>query len=219
MYEVCGTICAIDIFCLSETHMQDEPEELYSIDGYSFISKPRCNGLGGGVAIYISERINWTRRYDLESELECVWIEVFPIKSKSFLICAIYRPPDSSSYTHANFENLFANMLNSATADSKEAIIMGDLNVNYRKKDDHPKIKAIISVNGFKQIVKKATRTTLKRQCQPQCICLHFTLKVMECQQITIINISLVLCRYNSVKMSKYNHRMVEIYDGLKTKT
>jgi hypothetical protein len=46
-----------------------------------------------------------------------------------------------------------------------------------------------------------------------------FTLKVMECQQITIINISLVLCRYNSVKMSKYNHRMVEIYDGLKTKT
>ena len=151
----------IDIFCLSETHMQDEPEELYSIDGYSFISKPRCNGLGGGVAIYISERINWTRRYDLESELECVWIEVFPIKSKSFLICAIYRPPDSSSYTHANFENLFANMLSSATADSKEAIIMGDLNVNYRKKDDHPKIKAIISVNGFKQIVKKATRTTL----------------------------------------------------------
>jgi hypothetical protein len=44
-------------------------------------------------------------------------------------------------------------------------------------------------------------------------------LKVMECQQITIINISLVLCRYNSVKMSKFNHRMVEIYDGLKTKT
>jgi hypothetical protein len=60
---------------------------------------------------------------------------------------------------------------------------------------------------------------SLKRQCQPQCICLHFTLKVMECQQITIINISLVLCCYNSVKMSKYNHRMVEIYDGLKTKT
>jgi hypothetical protein len=36
----------------------------------------------------------------------------------------------------------------------------------------------------------------------------------MECQQITIINISLVLCRYNSVKMSKYNYRMVEIYDA-----
>jgi hypothetical protein len=77
----------------------------------------------------------------------------------------------------------------------------------------------------FGQITSSITLTYilyylhLKRQCQPQCICLHFTLKVMECQQITIINISLVLCRYNSVKMSKYNHRMVEIYDGLKTKT
>ena len=71
----------------------------------------------------------------------------------------------------------------------------------------------------FDNITIMAQRVGLKRQCQPQCICLHFTLKVMECQQITIINISLVLCRYNSVKMSKYNHRMVEIYDGLKTKT
>ena len=61
---------------------------------------------------------------------------------------------------------------------------------------------------------QKSKAIALKRQCQPQCICLHFTLKVMECQQIAIINISLVLCRYNSVKMSKYNHRMVEIYDG-----
>ena len=69
------------------------------------------------------------------------------------------------------------------------------------------------------QLTLHAQSLSLKRQCQPQCICLHFTLKVMECQQITIINISLVLCRYNSVKMSKYNHRMVEIYDGLKTKT
>ena len=74
--------------------------------------------------------------------------------------------------------------------------------------------------SSIAQILAQSARAfSLKRQCQPQCICLHFTLKVMECQQITIINISLVLCRYNSVKMSKYNHRMVEIYDGLKTKT
>jgi hypothetical protein len=77
---------------------------------------------------------------------------------------------------------------------------------------------AMKSINSMQRESSSIT-VILKRQCQPQCICLHFTLKVMECQQITIINISLVLCRYNSVKMSKYNHRMVEIYDGLKTKT
>ena len=61
------------------------------------------------------------------------------------------------------------------------------------------------------RVLKEALSTTMHL--------FTFYLKVMECQQITIINISLVLCRYNSVKMSKYNHRMVEIYDGLKTKT
>ena len=38
----------IDIFTLSETHIQDEPEELYAINGYSFINHSRCGGLGGG---------------------------------------------------------------------------------------------------------------------------------------------------------------------------
>jgi hypothetical protein len=84
---------------------------------------------------------------------------------------------------------------------------------------NHKLLKAVSTWMHAKIYFNVWTGLSLKRQCQPQCICLHFTLKVMECQQITIINISLVLCRYNSVKMSKYNHRMVEIYDGLKTKT
>ena len=39
-------------------------EELHSVSGYSFISQPRCIDLGGSVAIYISDRINWIRRHD-----------------------------------------------------------------------------------------------------------------------------------------------------------
>ena len=150
----------IDIFTLSETHIQDEPEELYAINGYSFINHSRCDGLGGGVAIYISERINWVRRCDLESELECIWLEIFSVKSKSFLICAMYRPPDNSSYLHANFKHLFANMLGLAIKNSKEVILMGDLNVNYHRKEDNTEIKSIISINDFKQTVKEATRIT-----------------------------------------------------------
>ncbi|CAB4038162.1 Hypothetical predicted protein, partial [Paramuricea clavata] len=133
----------------------EDDEEQYPVP-----SLPRSNGLGGGVAVYISEQINWTRRYDLESELECIWLEIFPYKTKSFLICSMYRPPDTSSYTHANFKNLFAGMLDLATANLKVVIVMGDLNVNYHRNEDNTEIKSIISVNGFKQIVKEATRTT-----------------------------------------------------------
>ena len=82
----------IEIFCLSETHLTDEPEDIFKIEGYDFISKPRSSGKGGGVAAYISNRVNYLRRYDLESEeIECMWIEIKPKKSKSFLICVIYR--------------------------------------------------------------------------------------------------------------------------------
>ena len=45
----------IDIFTLYETHIrQHDNEQLFLIPGYSFISKPRLNGFGGGVAMYVS---------------------------------------------------------------------------------------------------------------------------------------------------------------------
>ena len=37
---------------------------------------------------------------------------------------------------------------------------MRDLNVNYHTKEDNTEIKSIISINGFKQTVKEATRIT-----------------------------------------------------------
>ena len=52
----------IDILGLSETHIdhkRDEmPPSLFDIPGYSFVSRPRPDGKGGGVAAYISESLN-----------------------------------------------------------------------------------------------------------------------------------------------------------------
>ena len=81
----------IDILALTETHIQDEPRELFSIENYDFVSKNRSKGRGGGVPIYISTRINWKRRLDLEKkELESIWIEIIPCNSSSYLICVLY---------------------------------------------------------------------------------------------------------------------------------
>ena len=52
-------------------------------------------------------------------------------------------------------------MLSLAAANTKEVIVLGNLNASYFKRDDNSEIKRIILVNGFKQIIKKATRTTL----------------------------------------------------------
>ena len=65
-----------------------KPGELYDIEGYNFISKPRQNGKGGGVGMYIASDLKWIRRNDLEkSELECIWIEIILEKSRNTLIC------------------------------------------------------------------------------------------------------------------------------------
>jgi exonuclease III len=69
----------IDIYTMSETHIVNNSEldndELYQIPGYHFVRKNRRNGQGGGVAIYISEKLNWKRRTDIEPEnLESIWI-------------------------------------------------------------------------------------------------------------------------------------------------
>ena len=37
---------------------------------------------------------------------------------------------------------------------------MGDINIDYLKKDDHKVIKDIFAVNGYKQLLRSATRTT-----------------------------------------------------------
>ena len=41
--------------------------------GFKFIHKNRENGQGGGVAIYLSDDLEWKRRTDLERvEIECI---------------------------------------------------------------------------------------------------------------------------------------------------
>jgi len=149
----------IDILTLSETHLyNDEPQDLVSISGYELITRNRTSGKGGGVCIYIKEGIIWERREDLESKnIENIWVEIFFKNSHSFLICCIYRPPDTSKYLPKTFNNDFDVMLQSLT---KEAIVMGDCNVNYAKSNDNREFKSILSLNGFKQLVNEPTRTT-----------------------------------------------------------
>ena len=147
----------VDIFSLTETHINDEPGELYDIDGYSFINKPRRKGKGGGVGIYISNDLNWIRREDIEnSDFECIWIEIILKKSSNILLCVLYRPPDSSKYLNKNFTKSFNDMLEIVAV---EAIVMGDFNVNFLKVNDHPDIKATIALHGYKQLLKQPTRT------------------------------------------------------------
>ena len=151
----------IDFIFLSETDTTEEEEKQYAIDGYKHFIRSRKNGEGGGVAFCIKERIKWDRRYDLESKnIECLWVEMFIKKSQIFLMCSLYRPPNSSEYLSKDFETDFNDMIIKANTSSKEIIIMGDCNADYNKKDDCKEFKKVLLLNGFTQMIKSPTRVT-----------------------------------------------------------
>lgn len=56
----------MDILTLSEVHINintyNDNADLYYIPGYTFIYRNRKKGKGGGVAMYISDRIKWKHR-------------------------------------------------------------------------------------------------------------------------------------------------------------
>jgi exonuclease III len=152
----------IDIITLSETHItHNDNEQLFAIPGYSFVSKPRMNGTGGGVAVYISNNIDWRRRVDLESDnLEILCIEIIVKNAKNFLVSTAYRPPDSSNYHVDNFKDLFEYFLITANEAFKEVILLGDLNANYLDNKNSKELKSILLLNNYKQLIDSPTRIT-----------------------------------------------------------
>ena len=151
----------IDIFSLSETFISLTDLFDAEIRGYHFESKPRQNGTGGGVGAYVKDGIPYTRRMDLErDDLELIWMEISFRNSKSFLVGVLYRPPDTSKHYSKNFQKSLKDVLDIITNDNKESIILGDINCDYLKNNDHRTIKDIFVTHGYKQIINKATRIT-----------------------------------------------------------
>ncbi|XP_057302635.1 uncharacterized protein LOC130636806 [Hydractinia symbiolongicarpus] len=113
--------------------------------------------------MYIREDISYQRRYDLETEgIEGIWMEILIPNTKSILLCSVYKPPDNSKYIDINFDAKLNDMITTVTDEGKECLITGDLNCNYLKPNDHVDIKDIFATNGFKQMIKEATRSISK---------------------------------------------------------
>ena len=149
---------------LSETRITengyDDNDSLFAVDGHRFIKPNRKNG-HGGVAVYLKDNIEWQRRADLKREaIENICIEIFIPKSKSILLGIFCRPPVTSKYLATDFMVTFNDMLVSCSSKSKEAIILGDFNVNYLNNGQDKEIKEAFRLYGYKQIVKKATGVT-----------------------------------------------------------
>ena len=121
----------LDVLLLNETFLKPNVQDtLFEVPGHSIYRRDTVNKSGGGVMAYINDNLNVIRRTDLENhEVEVIWLEVCPFKSKrSLLIASIYRPP---SYTKADYLSLEAN-LERVYLLNNETIFLGDVNIDGR---------------------------------------------------------------------------------------
>ena len=149
----------IQILGLSETKLKEiHSDSFFEVNGYQkpFRRDRRQNG-GGGLLVYVKNEVSCKRRSDLENEqLECIWLEVKPKKSKPFLVGHVYRPPNSSIVWNEIFEDCLENAL----GEEKEMYILGDINRDLLNDQIKKVWTDYIEPFGLTQLVSEATRVT-----------------------------------------------------------
>ena len=149
----------IHVLGLSETKLNDtHPDSAFEINGYQKpFRRDRESNSGGGIIVYVRDEICCNRRPDLEqANLECIWLEIKPVKSKSFLLGNIYRPPNSTVQWNAIFEDCLEDVLK----EDKEIYLMGDINRDLLNNQINNVWTEYIEGFGLTQLVSEATRIT-----------------------------------------------------------
>ena len=142
----------------------------------------------GIVLIYISETIPFSERNDLIlNSLEMICIEIKKPHNKSFLVCAWYRPPNSSTNLFDDFETF----LNSCDLENHELLIMGDLNCDISKFPldfNARKLQLLSSLYQLNQLIDEPTRVT---STSATLIDLIFTNKKQNIMQTGVVHIGI----------------------------
>ncbi len=86
----------VDVILLCETFITDQNKEKCKLDGYDLFDEHRQKITRGGVAIYVSKKLRYKERKDLnifdEGKFESCFIEI-SLKSKTLVIGEVYRIP------------------------------------------------------------------------------------------------------------------------------
>lgn len=153
--------------CITETWLCQADTNMFGFPSYQSEYCHRSNDCHGGSAIFISDKIPYTRRRDISipiAQCESVWIELdhsfLSVDSKKFVLGCIYRSPSSCS---SEFMIHLDRIFNILAAENKHVLIVGDININLLDIDNRLCVNYTDCFSGFgyEQLITSPTRCTL----------------------------------------------------------
>ena len=172
-----------DIIIVVETHLTKTTNagftdaELKSIiPGYEFFHKERLTKKGGGVGIFVTEKLSGNVKIidqlTFSDELfenltiqipDCISTGNNDNYKKDLLVAAIYRPPNSQSYDLFNSE--LEKLLKSVDKGKSEVVLTGDFNLDLLKFENHlPTANYVDLVMNHKLLPRIVRPTRIKKQ-------------------------------------------------------
>ena len=89
----------VDVLLVCETFLHENNTNLCHVNGYSFYYKNRVSGKGGGVAIYINDRIQ-SEEIELDLDINKEFVEGLfvkcKLKSNVIVVSELYRIPNKN---------------------------------------------------------------------------------------------------------------------------
>ena len=151
----------VHVIALCETFLRQESKDLAKLENYVAIHKTRCEKMGGGVSLFVHDRVKLIREINtgpFNDSFESV-SAVLTLYGHPFLVSEIYRPPNSSdSDFMSGLKGIVANGLKYSTS-----FICGDFNYDLIKSSSHVQTRDFLSYmidNAYVPYILKPTRTT-----------------------------------------------------------
>jgi exonuclease III len=155
-----------DILSFEETWLDENNCLLANIDGYKMVTKHKAGSkIGGGLAFYVSNDLPFvvkdvTVPVNMQNLFDCIFLEV-EANATNVVIGLLYRSPSMNSIRQ--FCTFLEPILSDLTAGNKDVIILGDMNIDLLKYDEHVDTAEYLDLlfnNGFIPKVTVPTRIT-----------------------------------------------------------
>ena len=133
------------------------------LPGYSLVRRDKTRR-NGGVLIYVSSNLNYKVIQEFENDqldIQRLWMEITPPKSKGFIFCSCYHPPNADNT--ATYVEGLRNMLTAVADQEKEIVITGDLNFDLKQSNKPASTKRFIDMMkefSLRQIIDNFTCIT-----------------------------------------------------------